>query len=59
MPPRFKNRGILAYLRKENFVANGNHMNGLEGLRGCLKRKPAAKGGIRRARSHLYLGEYV
>jgi transposase-like protein len=37
----------------------GNHINGLEGFWGYLKRKLAAKGGIRRKRLHLYLGEYV
>jgi len=37
----------------------GNHINGLEGLWGYLKRKLAAKGGTRKERLHLYLGEYV
>ena len=37
----------------------GNHINGLEGFWGYLKRKLAAKGGIRRKRLSLYLGEYV
>lgn len=37
----------------------GNHINGLEGFWGYLKRKLAAKGGIRKERLHLYLGEYV
>jgi len=37
----------------------GNHINGLEGFWGYLKRKLAAKGGIRRERLSLYLGEYV
>ena len=37
----------------------GNHINGLEGFWGYLKRKLAAKGGIRRAKLYLYLGEYV
>ena len=44
---------------KDNFVTNGNHINGLEGFWGYLKRKLAAKGGIRQSRLHLYLGEYV
>jgi transposase len=44
---------------KNNFVSNGNHINGLEGFWGYLKRKLAAKGGIRHSRLHLYLGEYV
>ena len=37
----------------------GNHINGLEGFWGYLKRKLSAKGGIRRQKLHLYLGEYV
>jgi len=37
----------------------GNHINGLEGFWGYLKRKLAIKGGIRREKLPLYLGEYV
>lgn len=37
----------------------GNHINGLEGFWGYLKRKLAAKGGIRKSRLNLYLAEYV
>lgn len=37
----------------------GGHINGLEGFWGYLKRKLAAKGGVRRSRLHLYVGEYV
>ena len=37
----------------------GNHINGLEGFWGYLKRRLAAKGGIRRERIPLYLAEYV
>ena len=37
----------------------GTHINGLEGFWGYLKRKLVAKGGIRRDRLWLYLGEYV
>ena len=37
----------------------GNHVNGLEGFWGYLKRMLAAKGGIRRERLPLYLAEYV
>jgi len=44
---------------KDSFVTDGNHINGLEGFWGYLKRKLAAKGGIRQSRLHLYLGEYV
>ncbi len=40
--------------------SNGKaHINGLEGFWGYLKRQLAAKGGIRRERLTLYLGEYV
>jgi len=37
----------------------GTHINGLEGFWGYIKRKLAAKGGIRRERLDLYLAEYV
>ena len=37
----------------------GNHINGLEGFWGYFKRKLSAKGGIRRQRIPLYVGEYV
>jgi transposase len=37
----------------------GNHINGLEGFWGFLKRKLASKGGIRREKIPLYLGEYI
>lgn len=37
----------------------GNHINGLEGFWGYLKRKLAAKGGIRKLKLYLYLAEYV
>jgi transposase-like protein len=37
----------------------GNHINGLEGFWGYLKRRLAAKGGIRKERLPLYLSEYV
>lgn len=37
----------------------GNHINGLEGFWGYLKRKLSAKGGIRRKKLPLFLGEYV
>lgn len=35
----------------------GGHINGLEGFWGYLKRKLSAKGGIRRSKLPLYLGE--
>lgn len=37
----------------------GSHVNGLEGFWGYLKRRLAAKGGIRRERLPFYLAEYV
>ena len=37
----------------------GGHVNGLEGFWGYLKRRLAAKGGVRRERLPLYLAEYV
>lgn len=43
----------------KEFVNGKAHINGLEGFWGYLKRQLAAKGGIRRERLWLYLGEYV
>ncbi len=37
----------------------GGHINGLEGFWGYLKRRLAAKGGIRRERLPLYIAEYA
>ena len=37
----------------------GHHIKGPEGFWGYLKRKLAAKGGVRKSRLYLYLGEYV
>jgi len=51
---RFVNHSKNEYSDKK-----GNHINGLEGFWGYLKRKLSAKGGIRRKKLHLYLGEYV
>ena len=48
--------GEREYLQKDN---RKNHINGLEGFFGYLKRKLAAKGGIRRKYLYLFLGEYV
>lgn len=45
--------------KKEYVSRSGNHINGLEGFWGYLKRKLQAKGGIRKSRLHLYLGEYI
>jgi len=37
----------------------GNHINGMEGFWGYLKRKLSSKGGVTRARLPLYIAEYV
>jgi len=44
---------------EKEYVRGKNHINGLEGFFGYLKRKLAAKGGVRRKYLHLFLGEYV
>jgi transposase-like protein len=51
---RLVNHGERQYTDRK-----GNHINGLEGFWGCLKRKLASKGGICKERLHLFLGEYV
>lgn len=43
----------------KEYVRGKNHINGLEGFWGYLKRKSAAKGGVRRKYLGLFLGEYV
>jgi len=45
--------------RKKEYTKGKNHINGLEGFWGYLKRKLAAKGGIQRKYLSLFLGEYV
>ncbi|GFP28711.1 IS1595 family transposase, partial [Candidatus Hakubella thermalkaliphila] len=50
---------IVYHSQKEYSQKNGRHINSLEGFWGYLKRKLAAKGGIRREKLPLYLGEYV
>jgi len=45
--------------RKKEYTKGRNHINGLEGFWGYLKRKLASKGGVRRKHLHLFLGEYV
>jgi len=50
---------LVNHNKKEYSDKRGNHINGLEGFWGYLKRKLAAKGGIRREKLPLYLGEYV
>jgi len=44
---------------KKEYTRGKNHINGLEGFWGYLKRKLAAKGGIRRKYLYLFLAEYV
>ncbi len=50
---------IVKHCKNEYSDGKGNHINGLEGFWGYLKRRLAAKGGIRRDRLPLYLAEYV
>jgi transposase len=50
---------IVRHGKQEYSDGKGNHINGLEGFWGYLKRRLAAKGGIRRERLPLYLAEYV
>lgn len=50
---------LVDHGRGEYSDRKGGHINGLEGFWGYVKRKLAAKGGIRRGRLPLYLGEYV
>jgi transposase-like protein len=44
---------------EKEYVRGKSHINGLEGFWGYLKRKLAAKGGVRRKYLNLYLSEYV
>jgi transposase-like protein len=50
---------LVNHGKNEYADTSGNHINGLEGFWGYLKRKLTAKGGIRKERLNLYLGEYV
>ncbi|NLH78517.1 MAG: IS1595 family transposase [Acidobacteria bacterium] len=50
---------LVNHGEKQYTDGKGNHINGLEGFWGYLKRKLASKGGIRREKLPLYLGEYV
>jgi transposase len=50
---------LVNHGEKQYSDGKGNHINGLEGFWGYLKRKLVSKGGIRREKIHLYLGEYV
>lgn len=44
---------------EKEYVRGRNHINGLEGFFGYLKRQLASRGGVRRERLRLYLAEYV
>lgn len=50
---------MVNHAEREYRDGKGNHINGLEGFWGYLKRKLAAKGGIRRDKLFLYFGEYM
>jgi transposase len=50
---------LVNHSERQYSDGKGNHINGLEGFWGYLKRKLASKGGIRRERLSLYLGEYI
>jgi len=49
----------LVHHTKGTYGSGKNHINGLEGFWGYLKRRLVAKGGIRHDRLPLYLAEYV
>lgn len=50
---------MVEHGKNEYADKKGSHINGLEGFWGYLKRKLSAKGGIRREKMPIYLGEYV
>jgi len=50
---------LVNHGEKQYSDGKGSHINGLEGFWGFLKRKLVSKGGIRREKLPLYLGEYV
>ncbi len=50
---------LVNHSKNEYSDKRGGHINGLEGFWGYLKRKLSAKGGIRKIRIPIYLGEYV
>lgn len=50
---------LVDHAKKEYTDDKGHHINGLEGFWGYMKRKLAARGGIRRERLPLFVGEYV
>ena len=50
---------LVNHSQNEYSDKKGHHINGLEGFWGYLKRKLSAKGGIRKEKLPIYLGEYV
>lgn len=50
---------MVEHGKREYSDKKGNHINGLEGFWGYLKRKLAARGGIRQEKLRFYLAEYV
>jgi transposase-like protein len=50
---------LINHGEKQYSDGKGNHINGLEGFWGYLKRKLASKGGITKQKLPLYLAEYV
>jgi len=50
---------LVNHSEKQYSDGKGNHINGLGGFWSYLKRKLVSKGGIRREKLPLYLGEYV
>ena len=50
---------LVEHGKGEYADTHGNHINGLEGFWGYLKRKLASKGGIRKERLPLCLAEYI
>jgi len=60
LKPRIPSFAFFRFLKKNGSSPDlGNQINGLEGFWGYLKRKLLAKGGIRREKVPLFLGEYV
>lgn len=50
---------LVNHSKNEYSDMRGNHINGLEGFWGYMKRRLSARGGVRREKLHLFLGEYV
>ncbi len=50
---------LVNHSKREYSDRRGNHINGLEGFWGYLKRQLSSRGGIRKEKRPLYLSEYV